>query len=85
MDIAEFLLFFNTKIFGVMRRFVMIFALVGGVMLTSCSSLFMTSSLGSSDLYRTDNRVAVANRLKAEAEAQRAEAEAREAVLPLAQ
>ena len=62
-----------------MRRFVMIFALVGGVMLTSCSSLFMTSSLGSSDLYRTDNRVAVANRLKAEAEAQRAEAEAREA------
>ena len=57
----------------------MIFALVGAVLLTSCSSLFMTSSLGMSDLYRTDNRVAVANRIKAEAEAQRAEAEAREA------
>ena len=57
----------------------MIFALVGGVMLASCSSLFMNSSLGSSDLYRTDNRVTVANRIKAEAEAERAEAEAREA------
>ena len=80
MVVAEFLhSLVNNKTFGVMRRFVMIFALVGGVMLTSCSSLFTTSSFGSNDLYRTDNRVVVANRIKAEAEAQRAEAEAREA------
>ena len=63
-----------------MRKIVMILALLSGVMLSGCSSLFVSSSLGASDLYRTNNRVEVANRLKAEAEAQRAEAEAREAL-----
>ena len=75
-----FALFTNNENIDAMRRIVMILALVCGVSLTSCSSLFMASSLGSNDLYRTDNRVAVANRLKAEAEAKRAEAEAREAL-----
>ena len=63
-----------------MRKIVIILALLSGVMLSGCSSLFVSSSLGASDLYRTNNRVEVANRLKAEAEAERAEAEAREAL-----
>lgn len=69
----------NNKILCVMRKIVIIIALASGVMLAGCSSLFSSSLLGSSDLYRTDNRVMVATRLKAEAEARQAEAEAREA------
>lgn len=47
--------------------------------MSSCTAMFTASSLGSSDLYNTDNRVQVANRLKAEAEAEAAEAAARQA------
>ena len=49
------------------------------MLLGSCSALWNSASYGASDLYRTDNRTEVANRLKAEAEAERAEAEARRA------
>ena len=47
--------------------------------MVGCSSLFSASSFAPSDLYRTNNRVEVANRIKAQAEAERAEYEARQA------
>ena len=47
------------------------------MLLGGCTA--MMTSYGSSDLYRTDNRVTVANELKAEAEANKARAEARKA------
>ncbi|MBO5830084.1 MAG: hypothetical protein J6R01_00570, partial [Alistipes sp.] len=58
-----------------MRRLFMILALVGGVMLTGCSALMDTALLGSNDLYRTDNRTQVINRIKADAEAEARQAE----------
>lgn len=51
----------------------------GATLLHSCTAMFNSMAYGSSDLYRTDNRVAVAERLRAEAEAEAAEAEARRA------
>ena len=63
-----------------MRRFVMIMSVAAmSMLLGSCTALWNSASYGASDLYRTDNRTEVANRLKAEAEAERAEAEARRA------
>ena len=63
-----------------MRRFVMIMSVAAmSILLGSCTALWNSASYGASDLYRTDNRTEVANRLKAEAEAERAEAEARRA------
>lgn len=63
-----------------MRRSLWIIAVaVIAVVMSSCSAMFSASSYGSSDLYNTDNRVQVANRLKAEAEAKAAEAAARQA------
>ena len=47
--------------------------------MSSCSALFNASSYGSNDLYNTSNRTEVANRLRAEAEAEAAEAAARQA------
>ena len=47
------------------------------MLLGGCTA--MMTSYGSSDLYRTDNRVTVANELKAEVEANKARAEARKA------
>lgn len=48
-------------------------------MLSGCAAMINSSAYGTSDLYRTDNRIAVAERLKAEAEAERLAAEARQA------
>lgn len=42
--------------------------------------MFNSSSYGSNDLYRSDNRQLVANELRAKAEAEKAEAEARQAM-----
>lgn len=49
------------------------------LLMSSCTAMFTSSTIGSNDLYRTDNRIQVANQLKAEAEAARLEAEARQA------
>ena len=49
------------------------------MLMSSCSAMFNASSFGSNDLYNTDNRIQVANRLKAKAEAEAAEAAARQA------
>ena len=49
------------------------------VTMSSCSSLFTASTYESDDLYTTDNRIQIANRLKAQAEAEAAEAAARQA------
>ena len=60
-----------------MRRslWITVTALVA-VLMSSCSAMFNASSFGSNDLYNTNNRVQVANRLKAEAEAEAATEEA---------
>ena len=56
---------------------IMVLALAAVVM-GGCTAM-MNTSYGSSDLYRTNNRVAVANELTAKAEADKARAEARRA------
>ena len=63
-----------------MRRYLMILGIAAtSLLFGSCTALWNSASYGASDLYRTDNRTEVANRLKAQAEAERAEAEARRA------
>ena len=47
--------------------------------LSGCTAMFNMSAYGTSDLYRTNNRAEVALQLKAQAEAERLEAEARKA------
>ena len=47
--------------------------------LSGCTAMFNSSSYGTNDLYRTNNRAEVAAQLKAEAEAERLEAEVRRA------
>ncbi|MBO5820520.1 MAG: hypothetical protein J6R02_02890 [Alistipes sp.] len=58
---------------------IMILSVVA-LLLGSCSAMVNSSYYGSSDLYRNDNRIQVANELKAKAEAEKAEAEARKAM-----
>ena len=50
------------------------------LLMGSCTAMMNSSLYGSSDLYRSDNRIQVANELKAKAEAEKAEAEARKAM-----
>lgn len=63
-----------------MKRLLPILSLLLAVMLGGCTAMMESSSYGSSDLYITDNRIKVAEELKAKAEAERAEAEARKAM-----
>ena len=63
-----------------MRRSLWIVVAVAiAVVMSSCSAMFNASSFGSNDIYDTDNRVQIANRLRANAEAEAAEAAARQA------
>ena len=48
---------------------IMILSVVA-LLLGSCSAMVNSSYYGSSDLYRNDNRIQVANELKAKAEAE---------------
>ena len=63
-----------------MERLLRILSLALVVMLGGCTAMMESSSYGSSDLYITNNRIMVAEELKAKAEAERAEAEARKAM-----
>ena len=63
-----------------MKRSLMILPIVAmALALSGCTAMFNSSSYGTNDLYRTNNRAEVAAQLKAEAEAERLEAEARRA------
>ena len=63
-----------------MKRLLPILSLFLAVMLGGCTAMMESSSYGTSDLYITDNRIKVAEEVKARAEAERAEAEARRAM-----
>ena len=63
-----------------MKRLLPILSLLFMTLLGGCTAMMESSSYGSSDLYVTDNRIRVAEELKAKAEAERAEAEARKAM-----
>ena len=63
-----------------MNRLLRFLSLALVVMLGGCTAMMESSSYGSSDLYITNNRIMVAEELKAKAEAERAEAEARKAM-----
>lgn len=64
-----------------MKRLLNIIAVAAvALLLGSCSAMFNSSTYGTNDLYRSDNRIQVANELKAKAEAEKAEAEARRAI-----
>ena len=63
-----------------MKRSLMILPIVAmALALSGCTAMFNSSSYGTNDLYRTNNRAEVAAQLKAEAEAERLEAEVRRA------
>lgn len=63
-----------------MERLLRILSLALVVMLGGCTAMMESSTYGTSDLYVTDNRIKVAEEMKARAEAERAEAEARKAM-----
>ena len=63
-----------------MDRLLRFIALAFVVMLGGCTAMMESSTYGTSDLYITDNRIKVAEEVKARAEAERAEAEARRAM-----
>ena len=57
-----------------MKRLLNIIAVAAvALLLGSCSAMFNSSTYGTNDLYRSDNRIQVANELKAKAEAEKAE------------
>lgn len=63
-----------------MKRLLLILSLGLVSILGGCTAMMESSSYGTSDLYITDNRIKVAEEVKARAEAERAEAEARKAM-----
>lgn len=63
-----------------MKRLLLILSLGLVSILGGCTAMMESSSYGTSDLYITDNRIKVAEEVKARAEAERAEAEARRAM-----
>ena len=63
-----------------MERLLRILSLALVVMLGGCTAMMESSTYGTGDLYITDNRIKVAEELKARAEAEKAQAEARKAM-----